>query len=172
MNEIEAKIYSIVSSLTESIIFLEEVNGIRLLPIWIGPIEAQAIAIKISGYTTPRPMTHDLLYKVIKALEAKVLKIVIDDLKENTFFASIYLENKDKTVTKVDSRPSDAIALAVRSGSPIYISEEILNKTQTLAKPITEEEVKEFKEKLKTLTPKDIIGDTFKKGEGGEDDKK
>jgi len=155
--EVELKIYSIATSLTESIIFLDEENGIRILPIWIGPIEAQAIAIKMSGYPSPRPMTHDLLYSVIKKLGYSVEKIIITDLIENTYFATIRLKNERNEIVEIDSRPSDAIALAVRSGAGIYAKEEVFSKTQYLTKPITEDEVKKFKEKLKNLRPEDII---------------
>jgi bifunctional DNase/RNase len=158
MKEIEVKIYSIITNLTESIVFLDEVNGIRIIPIWIGPFEAQAIALKMSGYTSPRPMTHDLLYRIITKLGGKVKKVVISDLIENTFFAKIYIE-KEGNLIEIDSRPSDAIALAVRCGCSIYINEEIFESTQVMMKPITDEEVKEFKEKLKNMTSKDIIGD-------------
>ncbi|MEF3280742.1 MAG: bifunctional nuclease family protein [Elusimicrobiota bacterium] len=169
MKEIEVKIYSIATSITESIIFLEETKGIRLLPIWIGPFEAQAIAMKMSGYVSPRPMTHDLLYKVITSLDARIIKVVITSLEENTYFAKIYIA-KGKNIEEIDSRPSDAIALSVRSGCPIYVNENIFKTTQVLAKPITEEEVKEFKEKLKNLTPKDIIGENPPKDKEGKNE--
>lgn len=175
--EIEVRIYSIASSLTESIVFLEEVHGIRILPIWIGPIEAQAIAIKMSGYSSPRPMTHDLLYRVIYQTGMKVEKVVIDNLEYNTFFAKIYIKKENGDIVVIDSRPSDAIALSVRCGCKIYINKEILDTTQTITKPISDEEVNDFKEKLKNfITTKDIIGEHPKKEEKnkkeGEDEQK
>ncbi len=169
MEEVEVRIYSIATTLTESIIFLDEINGIRLLPIWIGPFESQAIVMKMSGYISPRPMTHDLLYRVINQLDGKIIKVVIDDLKENTYFAKIHIQ-KDNEIVKIDSRPSDAIALAVRSGCKIFVNKKILETTQTIAKPITEDEVKEFKEKLKNLTPKDIIGDNLENKKKNEEE--
>ncbi|NLH39545.1 MAG: bifunctional nuclease family protein [Elusimicrobia bacterium] len=165
MKEILVKIYSIASSLTESIIFLDEVDGIRILPIWIGPFEAQSIAIKMSGYVSPRPMTHDLLYRVIRDIGARVTKVLISGISENTYFSKIYISYNDNKTIEIDSRPSDAIALSVRSGSPIYISEDVFEHSQVLAKPISDEEIKTFKEKLKNLTPKDIIGDNPPKKE-------
>ncbi|MBP7796345.1 MAG: bifunctional nuclease family protein [Elusimicrobiales bacterium] len=165
MKEIPVKIYSIASSLTESIIFLDEVDGIRILPIWIGPFEAQSIAIKMSGYVSPRPMTHDLLYKVIRDTGARVTKVLISGISENTYFSKIYISYNDNKTIEIDSRPSDAIALSVRSGSPIYISEDVFEHSQVLAKPISDDEIKTFKEKLKNLTPKDIIGDNPPKKE-------
>lgn len=171
MKEIEVKIYSIATSITESIIFLDEINGIRLLPIWIGPFEAQAIAIKMSGYISPRPMTHDLIYKIINKLGIKIKKVSIKNIEDNTYFASIFLE-KDGEMIEIDSRPSDAIALSVRCGCQIFVNEKIFDTVQTITKPITEEEVNDFKEKLKNMTPKDIIGDNFfknKEKNDGED---
>ncbi|MCX7641575.1 MAG: bifunctional nuclease family protein [Elusimicrobiales bacterium] len=175
--EIEVKIYSIASSLTESIVFLEEVHGIRILPIWIGPIEAQAIAIKMSGYPSPRPMTHDLLYRIIYQTGMKVEKIVIDSLQYNTFFSKIHIKKENGEVIQIDARPSDAIALSVRSGCPMYIIGEIFEATQVVTKPISEEEVADFKEKLKNfITAKDILGEQPKKEEKdkkeGEDEQK
>ncbi|MGC9070800.1 MAG: bifunctional nuclease family protein [Elusimicrobiales bacterium] len=158
--EIEVRIYSIASSLTESIVFLEEVHGIRIIPIWIGPVEAQAIAMKMSGSVSPRPMTHDLLYRIIYQTGMKVEKIVIDELQHNTFFAKIYLLKDDDKAIAIDSRPSDAIALAVRCGCKIYIKSSIFDMVQPITKPISEEEVKEFKERIKNFrTPKDILQD-------------
>lgn len=164
--EIEVRIYSIASSLTESIVFLEEVHGIRILPIWIGPIEAQAIAIKMSGYPSPRPMTHDLLYRIIYQTGMKIEKVVIDSLEYKTFFAKIYIRKENNEIIKIDARPSDAIALSVRTACPIYINKEIFDMTQVVAKPISDEEISDFKEKLKNImTAKDILGEQPKKEE-------
>jgi bifunctional DNase/RNase len=168
MKEIEVKVYSIATSIAESIIFLDEINGIRLLPIWIGPFEAQAIAMKMSGYVSPRPMTHDLLYRIIIRLGVKIEKILISDIADNTYFAKIMI-NKNGEIIAIDSRPSDAIAIAVRAGCPIYVNEKIFESVQTLTKPITEDEVKDFKEKLKNMTPKDIIGDNPYKNKENEE---
>jgi len=167
--EVELKIYSIATSMTESIIFLDEEKGIRILPIWIGPMEAQAIAIKMSGYPSPRPMTHDLLYSIIKKIGYSIEKIVITDMIENTYYATINIKNAKNETFEIDSRPSDAIAIAVRAGAPIYAREELFLKTQFLTKPITSDEVKKFKENLKNLKPEDIIrGIDIDKGEKDE----
>jgi bifunctional DNase/RNase len=106
-------------------ILLKEVNGIRRLPIIIGAFEAQAIALEIEGIKPPRPLTHDLLKQVIDSLGASVLEILIDELKENTFYAKIILEVSALT-NEIDSRPSDAIALAVRAQVPIYVAESVM----------------------------------------------
>lgn len=157
--EVEVRIYSIATSLTESIIFLDETEGARILPIWIGPMEAQAIAIRLSGYPSPRPMTHDLLFSVIKTLGLTVKRVTITDIVENTYYSQLHLAEPDGSNPRlVDSRPSDAVALAVRFGCPIFINEDVFGKTQVLSKPITEDEVVKFKADLKNLKPNDIIG--------------
>ncbi|MCK5107002.1 MAG: bifunctional nuclease family protein [Elusimicrobiales bacterium] len=156
--EIELKIYSIATSVSESIIFLDENKGSKILPIWIGPMEAQAIAIRLSGFPSPRPMTHDLIYSILDTLKYRIKKVKLMDVIKNTYYATIFIEDEKGKVTKeIDSRPSDAIAMAVRYGCPIYVDEKIINKVQVLNKPITEGEVLKFKHELKTLTPKDII---------------
>jgi len=157
--DVEVRIYSIATSLTESIIFLDETEGTRILPIWIGPMEAQAIAIRLSGYPSPRPMTHDLLFSVIKTLGLTVSRVTITDIVENTYYSHLHItEPGGGNVRLVDSRPSDAVALAVRFGCPIFINERVFGKTQVLSKPITEDEVTKFKDDLKNLKPNDIIG--------------
>ncbi len=166
--DVEVRIYSIATSLTESIIFLDEIEGTRILPIWIGPMEAQAIAIRLSGYPSPRPMTHDLLFSIIKTLGLTVKKVVITDIAENTYYSSLHLDEMDGgNLRLVDSRPSDAVALAVRFGCPIYINERVFGKTQVLSKPITEDEVVKFKHDLKNLKPTDIIGQLMSGGISG-----
>ncbi|MDO8804818.1 MAG: bifunctional nuclease family protein [Elusimicrobiota bacterium] len=175
--EVEVRIYSIATSLTESIIFLDETEGTRILPIWIGPMEAQAIAIRLSGYPSPRPMTHDLIFSVIKTLGLTLRKVTITDIVENTYYSQLHLtEPGGANPRLVDSRPSDAVALAVRFGCPILISEKVFSKTQVLSKPITEDEVVKFKHDLKNLKPNDIIGQMLGggmprggPGEGGEE---
>ena len=115
----------------------------RYLPIWIGPAEADAIAVKLQSVTVPRPLTHDLLRSVIDALGATITSIIVSDLKNDTFYAKIIL-NVDGGQIEVDSRPSDALALAVRADAPIYAEEEVLDKAAILldketGKPIPSE---------------------------------
>ena len=109
--EKEVRIYSLATTVNECIIFLEELSGSRLLPIWIGITEGQAIAIRFSGIVLPRPLTHDLLLAAIQELGFEVKKIVVSDIKENTFYAKVHVSDGKKTV-QLDSRPSDAIAIA------------------------------------------------------------
>jgi uncharacterized protein len=106
-------------------ILLKEINGNRRLPIIIGAFEAQAIALEIEGIKPPRPLTHDLLKIFIDNLGATIIEVIIDELKENTFFAKIIIEVSALT-NEIDSRPSDAIALAVRAQSPIFVAESVM----------------------------------------------
>lgn len=154
--EREVRIYSLATTVNECIIFLEEMAGNRLLPIWIGITEGQAIAIRFSGIVLPRPLTHDLLLASIQELGFEVKKIVVSDIKENTFYAKVHVSDGKKTVM-LDSRPSDAIAIAVRAGCPIFVDESVFDRCQTLSKPISEDEVSKFKDELKNLKPEDIF---------------
>jgi uncharacterized protein len=113
------------------IVILSDVDGQRILPIWVGFFEANAIALQMENVTTPRPMTHDLLKNVISGLNATVKKIVVNNLWENTFYALVFLETNGETVA-IDSRPSDAIALALRMKSPIFVEEDVINKAKSL----------------------------------------
>ena len=111
----------------QRVVILKEKQADRFLPIWIGPAEADAIAVRLQEVSVARPLTHDLLRSVIDALGATISHIVVNDLANDTFYARIYLEVDGRTL-EIDSRPSDAIALAVRSDAPIYADESVLNK--------------------------------------------
>ena len=113
------------------IVILRDQDGQRVLPIWVGIFEANAIALQIENVATPRPMTHDLLRNMIHDLKADVQKIVVCDLKENTFYALIYLTVDGDTVA-VDARPSDAIALALRVRAPIFVEDTVIDNAKTL----------------------------------------
>jgi bifunctional DNase/RNase len=162
--EQEVRIYSLATTANECIVFLEEVHGNRLLPIWIGLSEGQAIAIRFSGIVLPRPLTHDLLLSMVKMLGWSVEKVVVHDLRENTFYANIHLKKTGQT-TVIDARPSDAIAMAVRAGCNIYVEERVFERCQVLNKPISENEVQKFKEDLKNIRPEDIFKDLKQKDE-------
>jgi len=142
---IEMTIDSIRVSLMnyQRVVILKEKEAERYLPIWIGPAEADAIAVKLQGVTVPRPLTHDLLYSVIDTLGATINSIIVSDLKNDTFFAKIILDIGEER-TEIDSRPSDALALAVRKEAPIYAEESVLDKAGILldketGKPLMEE---------------------------------
>src|SRR5213083_1229090 len=112
------------------IVVLRDKEGQKVLPIWVGIFEANAIALQIENISTPRPMTHDLLRNVIHDLKASVQKIVVCDLQENTFYALIYLALNGDTVA-IDARPSDAIALALRARAPIFVEDVVIDHAKT-----------------------------------------
>jgi bifunctional DNase/RNase len=130
---IEMTIDSIRVSLMnyQRVVILKEKLSDRYLPIWIGPSEADAIAVKLQGVAVPRPLTHDLLNSVIDTLGGVVNSIIVNDLKNDTFFAKVIIDTSNKQM-EVDSRPSDALALAVRTGVPIYADESVLDKAGIL----------------------------------------
>ncbi len=113
------------------IVILKDREGDRVLPIWVGVFEANAIALQIENVSTPRPMTHDLLRNIITDLDGRVDRIVVSDLKDNTFFALIHLTVKGEGIA-VDARPSDAIALALRTRAPILVEESVIDNAKTV----------------------------------------
>ena len=129
-------------------------NGV-FLPIWVGIFEANAIAIQMEKIATPRPMTHDLLKNLIGELDATVERIVINDLRDNTFFARIHLL-RGGTRWDVDSRPSDAIALALRVDAEIFVEEEVLEKSKTLKPDGEETDPERLKKWLEEVNPEDL----------------
>ncbi len=134
------------------IVLLKDSKAERYLPIWIGLFEAQAIALKMDNITTPRPMTHDLLNNILKDLGAVVEKIVICDIKDNTYYAEIYL-NLDGKKFVIDSRPSDAIALAVRCNCQIFANEEIMQKAKFFDMTSEGDELEQLKKWLEEVDP-------------------
>ncbi len=138
-------------------ILLKESDGARRLPIIIGAFEAQAIALEIEGIKPPRPLTHDLLKQVIENLGATINEVVIDELRENTFYAKIIVEISGLT-NEIDSRPSDAIALAVRTQSPIYVMESVMETASFIPSDESEkdsfEEKEEFQDEKESQLPK------------------
>jgi bifunctional DNase/RNase len=140
----------------QPIVLLKEKHGDRFLPIWIGAFEATAIAFALQGIETARPMTHDLMKNILEELGVVVEKVVINDLREGTFYAEItmYLEGKGYLI---DSRPSDAIALAVRLGVPIFAEEHVLNEASVFIQTDEEEEIARFRDFLKDVKPEDFM---------------
>ena len=137
------------------IILLKEDGGNRYLPIWIGPFEASAIALEMSHIRTPRPMTHDLIISIIKNLKIKINNIEISDLRDNTFYAIINIINHNSKLIKIDSRPSDAIATAVRSKCDIFVAEKVLDSGGLVIQTI-DEEIDKFKDFLDHVSPEDF----------------
>jgi bifunctional DNase/RNase len=138
-------------------VLLKETEGDRYLPIWIGAVEATAIAFALQGIETPRPMTHDLMRDILQESDITVDRILISELVEQTFFAVIRMTNNGK-VTEVSSRPSDAIALAVRISAPIFAAEEVLEQAGIELRDDEEVEVEKFREFLDQVTPEDFQG--------------
>ena len=132
------------------IVILKDAGSETVLPIWVGVYEANAIALEMEKVTTPRPMTHDLIKNVLAGLDAHVHKVVVTELKEDTFYAVIWME-RDGHVISVDSRPSDALALALRVDCPIFVEDEVLKtskKAASAADPTTSEELRKWLDSL------------------------
>src|SRR5512135_1146412 len=150
--EVEMKIRGLMMDPVTNmpIVILKDVGGDAVLPIWVGIYEANAIALEIEKVTTPRPMTHDLLKNVLTSLEAQVHKVVVSDLRDDTFFAVIWIE-RDGSAISIDSRPSDALALALRVDCPIFVEDEVL-KSSRLASAVNDrvssEELRKWLENL------------------------
>jgi uncharacterized protein len=137
------------------IIILRDEAGGRVLPIWVGIFEANAIALQIENITTPRPMTHDLLRNVIRDLNGTVQKIVVCDLKDNTFYALIYVAIGED-VTAIDARPSDAIALALRASAPIFVEESVIDNAKTVDVGTERADAERLQKWLEGLDPDEL----------------
>ena len=134
---------------------LRDKEGQRVLPIWVGLFEANAIALQIENVSTPRPMTHDLLRNVIQDLKATVQKVVVCDLQDNTFYALIYLSLNGDTLA-VDARPSDAIALALRTRAPIFVEDSVIDHAKTVDLPRDATDQQERLNWFENLDPDDL----------------
>jgi uncharacterized protein len=142
----------------QPIVLLKESDGDRYLPIWIGAVEATAIAFALQGIQTPRPMTHDLMRDLLNDAGVAVERIVINELVDQTFFALIRMASNGQA-KEVSSRPSDAIALAVRINAPIYAAEEVLEQAGIELKDDEETEVEKFREFLDQVSPEDFAAE-------------
>jgi len=137
------------------IVILRDKDGSRTLPIWVGMFEANAIALQIENISTPRPMTHDLLRNVIHDLKALVQKIVVCDLQDSTFYALIYLSMNGE-VLAIDARPSDAIALALRTRAPIFVEEAVIDNAKTVDVTADKADADRLHKWLESLDPDDL----------------
>jgi bifunctional DNase/RNase len=155
--EIEMKIKGLVVDPISKmpIVVLEDLNSERILPIWIGVFEANAIALKIENISTPRPMTHDLVKNFLEKLNISVEKVVVNDVRDNTFYAMIHCRYKDQTIT-IDSRPSDAIALSLRVDAPIFVEDEVVKKAHSLKFDDNLEDSEKLKKWLENLKPENF----------------
>lgn len=163
--EIKMKVLGLaIDPVTSSpIVILKDDTGKFSLPIWIGVMEASAIAMELENVKFSRPLTHDLIRNILQELNIAVEKIVVTDLRDNTYFAIIHVNMQGKN-HKIDSRPSDAIAIALRTGSPIFVEEDVISKSQKLEMPMNlskggmseEEYKKKLAELLEKLNPEDF----------------
>jgi hypothetical protein len=155
--EIEMKIKGLVVDPISKmpIVVLEDIHSARILPIWIGVFEANAIALTIENISTPRPMTHDLMKNFLNKLDISIDKIVVNDVRNNTFYALIYCRHKDQPLI-IDSRPSDAIALALRMNSPIFVEDSVVSKAHSLKFDENLESSEKLKRWLENLRPEDF----------------
>ncbi|HUU50515.1 MAG TPA: bifunctional nuclease family protein [Nitrospinota bacterium] len=140
------------------IVILKDKDNEKALPIWVGIFEANAIALEIEKVPTPRPMTHDLIKNILEGLKAKVMKVIVNDLKDNTFYATIALSLNGAEIN-IDSRPSDAIALALRVKSPIFVTKKVLKEAKSLDlsdQDLKDDDKEKWKKWLEKLKPEDF----------------
>lgn len=137
------------------VVLLKEKAGTRMLPIWIGPSEASSIAIELTGRKFQRPLTHDLLKTIIDGLNARVPRIAIIELRDKTYFAKVYLERDDE-VLAIDARPSDCIALALRTRSPIFVAEDLLREEEETDEFAGEKSMEELQRQLEDMDPEEF----------------
>jgi hypothetical protein len=145
--EMRVKFLTFDSTSNGFVVLLMDLSDKTGLPIWIGPFEANAIAMKLKKIGSHRPMTHDLINNLLKGLESQVVKIVVNDLKENTYYALIHLNRKGEEIV-IDSRPSDAIAIALSVDAPIFVSKQVIEKARTIDMEKQGDQLKEWLEKL------------------------
>jgi bifunctional DNase/RNase len=150
--EMKVKFLTFDSTSNGFVVLLMDLANKTGLPIWIGPFEANAIAMKLKKIESHRPMTHDLIRRVLNTLDSHVMKIVVNDLKESTYYAVIHLNRKGEEIV-IDSRPSDAIAIALAADAPIFVSEDVIEKARTID---FEKEGDQLKEWLDKLNPDDF----------------
>jgi uncharacterized protein len=154
--EVEMKIRTLMMDpVTQMpIVILRDLSGNTILPIWVGVYEANAIALEIEKINTPRPMTHDLIKTLLMGMDTQVSKVVVSDLRDDTFFAVIWLE-KDGKMISIDSRPSDALAIALRTDSPIFVDDSVL-KNSKMASTQEKGQTEELRKWLENLNEEDF----------------
>jgi hypothetical protein len=172
MKVVEARVNGLIleHKTQQNVVILRETGGERILPIWIGPGEAQAIRRVLAEEPFPRPLTHDLLVRVVEGLKARISRVVVAELRENTFYANVVVQTEAGTLA-IDSRPSDAIALALRAKAPIFVNEELLQPPpgeeaagdagdeppdEPENEPSDEEKAEQLRRYLEKLNPEDF----------------
>ncbi len=156
--EMKVKFLTFDPSSNAFVVFLVDGENKHALPIWIGPFEANAIALRLKKASSQRPLTHDLIRNLIDSLNCKISHVVVNDLKENTYYGSIYLEAK-KGELVIDSRPSDAIAIALGAEAPIFVEEDVLNRTKNAVLNKEDRDLSDrLHEWIENLKPEDFKG--------------
>ena len=172
MKAVEARVNGLIleHKTQQNVVILRETEGERILPIWIGPGEAQAIRRVLADEPFPRPLTHDLLVRVVEGMKARVSRVVIAELRENTFYANVIVQTETETLS-IDSRPSDAIAVALRAKAPIFVNEQLLQEPpgeeaadeggeeppdEPEGEPSDEEKAEQLRRFLEKLNPEDF----------------
>ncbi|HZD49558.1 MAG TPA: bifunctional nuclease family protein [Silvibacterium sp.] len=155
--EVEMKIRGLMvdPSTNMPIVLLKDPQSEALLPIWVGLYEAQAIALEVEKTQTPRPLTHDLLKNLVYGLNAQVQRVVVTELKDDTFYAVIWMEQNGEVVA-MDSRPSDALALALRADCPIFVDEDVLRAAKVLPNPAEQASSQDVRKWLESLNDEDL----------------
>src|SRR5689334_4952634 len=155
--EVEMKIRGLMMDPVTNmpIVILKDIGSDTVLPIWVGVYEANAIALEIEKVTTPRPMTHDLIKNVLVGLESQVRKVVVTELRDDTFFAVIWVE-RDGRIISIDSRPSDALAVALRLDCPIYVDEEVLKTSKAASSSADRISPEDLRKWLEGLNDEDL----------------
>jgi uncharacterized protein len=155
--ELEVKIRGLMMdpATNQPVVVLKELQGSGVLPIWVGVYEAQAIALEIEKVQTARPMTHDLLKNVLTGLNVHVQKVVVSDLKDDTFYALIWMEREGQTLS-MDSRPSDALALALRLDCPIFVDDQVLKSSKITSVVSEKSSNEELRKWLENLSDEDL----------------
>jgi len=155
--EVEMKIRGLMMDPVTNmpIVILKDISSDTVLPIWVGMYEANAIALEIEKVTTPRPMTHDLLKNLLVGLDARVHKVVVNELRDDTFFAIIWVEREGQIIS-IDSRPSDALALALRVDCPIFVEDEVLKSSRQAANVSDRVSSEELRKWLENLGDEDL----------------
>jgi bifunctional DNase/RNase len=157
MMEVEMKIRGLMMDPVTNmpIVILKDIGSDTVLPIWVGVYEANAIALEIEKVTTPRPMTHDLIKNVLVGLESQVRKVVVTELRDDTFFAVIWVE-RDGRIISIDSRPSDALALALRVDCPIFVEDDVLKSSKVAASNSERLTPEDLRKMLEDLNDEDL----------------
>lgn len=169
-SEKEVRIASLVSlfPLPQYVVVLEDMEKTHLVPIWIGVSEGNAIALEMNGEAFPRPLTHDLILDMLTEVGVVVERVVVTDIKDNSYFAEVVLKrNNEKFI--VDARPSDSLAIAVRAKCPIYIRTEVLEKCPIIDKPISEHDIDDFRKQLTQMSSEEFFK-TLEQSEGKKKD--